>query len=147
MNPIFIVAGEDFDSDDDEADNISTIISPPIPSNLPIRVFEAEQINLEAEDYTQISDWQNYHSEPPLTLNKELQNFVCSKFLCHNQNVERHIRIVSRESRRTCSEAALNGNLYICKEVAKVNEFLEAERQRLSTANFSHWSSRSQTKS
>lgn len=66
-----------------------------------IRIFKLPQLNLDAEDYTKLIDWDNcVITEPPITCNmsikelKEKKNFAnVFNYPCHTQAVERCVQV------------------------------------------------------
>ena len=69
-----------------------------------VRKFVIPKINFKAETYPDLIDWEKVSfTEPPITLqfsNEKLQSLIDSplsvlKFLCHTQQVERAIKLVT----------------------------------------------------
>lgn len=85
------------------------------------RVFKVPSINVLAEDYIDLIDWQNYIvTEPPVTVklsNKDLENIVketffvknLGKFPCHTQAVERCVKIITEAALKVCGETSRDG--------------------------------------
>lgn len=85
-----------------------------------IRVFKIPKLNFEAEDYSDIVDWQNIEvSDPPALskyLDEELKSFITTGeipeipgFPCHTQTVERHIKLVTEASSSVCGQVRRDG--------------------------------------
>ena len=71
-----------------------------------VRKFLVPAINLKASDYSEMIEWNDDFTVPPLTKdisNDNLKNFIVNfsednpifKFPCHNQAVERHVKLVT----------------------------------------------------
>ena len=89
---------------------------------IPVRVFTVPEINFNAEDYTELINWQSCNvTEPPLTVNisdVDITAFVKSKespvvdfprFPCHTQAVERCIKLVTEASAAVCGNTSRDG--------------------------------------
>jgi hypothetical protein len=87
-----------------------------------IRIFTIPEINFDAEDYTQLINWQLGHiTEPPLTVNISddvIITFVASKespliqfprFPCHTQAVERCVKLLTEASATVCGNISRDG--------------------------------------
>ena len=92
-------------------------------------VFKLPNLNSKCTDYTNMIDWKNDVSEPPLTrqfTDEEIDNFIrsrhlffCPKFPNHTQRVERTIKMVSEASSSVCSHEAREG--FILNRLASRN--------------------------
>lgn len=94
--------------------------------NIRYFVVPKSEVNFDAKHYSELVNFDAILFEPPLTRGiEDISNFVSPKSVpCHTQDVERYVREVCLQSRRTCSEVARNGNIYvITKYRNKENEF------------------------
>ena len=93
-----------------------------LTARIPVRVFTVPEINYNAEDYTELINWQSCNvTEPPLTVNisdVDITAFVKSKesplidfprFPCHTQAVERCIKLVTEASAAVCGNTSRDG--------------------------------------
>jgi hypothetical protein len=87
-----------------------------------VRQFTVPKLNLNADDYTTLIDWQTSAiTEPPLTVELShacLTGLVAShnvpvlhfpKFPCHTQSVERCVKLVTESCGAVCGEKARDG--------------------------------------
>jgi len=85
-----------------------------------IRKFVLPKLNLDAEDYHSLVNWQECPiTEPPLLMSKsddDIESAITSRqmwtldeFPCHSEAVERHIRIVSEAATSVCGELRRDG--------------------------------------
>ena len=87
-----------------------------------VRVFKVPTLNFEAEDYTSMIDWHKEPiTEPPVTMkidDKALQRFTIedvtpivgfSRYPCHTQAVERHIKLVTEALAAVCGKESRDG--------------------------------------
>ena len=84
------------------------------------RTFEPPKINFAAESYTDMVSWLGKYTEPPPLQNHSLESIdkICEtgvypiwwkKVPCHNQAVERHIKLVSEASTKVCGQENREG--------------------------------------
>lgn len=86
-----------------------------------VRSFKVPPLNLSASNYTEMIDWQiEGITEPPLTSNissKDLIDMIRSEqpfieidnYPCHNQAVERHVKLVTETAGCVCGEDNRDG--------------------------------------
>ena len=85
-----------------------------------IRKFTLPKLNLDADDYHSLLNWQEFPvTEPPMLMSKSdddiekaiesRQTWILDEFPCHSQAVERHIRIVSEAAASVCGELRRDG--------------------------------------
>ncbi|CAH2098786.1 unnamed protein product [Euphydryas editha] len=85
-----------------------------------VRSFNVPPLNMNAKDYTEMIDWKKIEvTEPPLIkdLNEDdlrniIENGLKSDILaypCHNQSVERSIKLVTEASSKVCSSTSRDG--------------------------------------
>ena len=87
-----------------------------------VRVFKVPTLNFEADDYTSMIDWRKEPiTEPPVT--KEIDDETLLRFIhedispivgfsrypCHTQAVERHIKLVTEASVSVCGQESRDG--------------------------------------
>src|SRR6218665_2401516 len=71
-----------------------------------VRRFRVPQLNFEASDYTELINWTDEVTEPPVIMNisdksiaeKETPSLFFPRFPCHTQAVERCIKLVTEAS-------------------------------------------------
>lgn len=98
------------------------ILKARLEKNYGLRKFKVPSLNFDAEDYTDLINWQDHQiTEPPLTLNisnEFLENIVenglsthhnIKDFPCHTQAVERCIKLVTDASSSVCGENKRDG--------------------------------------
>ena len=88
-----------------------------------IRHFIVPTINFNADNYINLIDWNKTTvTEPPLTssiptskietiVHTKTFNNDFSKFPCHTQSVERHIKVVTEASSSVCGQTSREGNI------------------------------------
>jgi len=85
-----------------------------------IRQFKMPELNFNANDYSEIIDWQKCSlTEPPITVeisDEALKEMVLkgevpelTKFPCHTQAVERYVKIVTEASCAVCGVESRDG--------------------------------------
>ncbi|KAG0711470.1 hypothetical protein GWK47_020547 [Chionoecetes opilio] len=102
-----------------------------------VRVFKVPTLNFEAEDYTSMIDWRKEPiTEPPVTMkidDETLLRFIhedvtpivsFSRYPCHTQAVERHIKLVTEASAAVCGKESRDGFIRVWLESqAKMPKF------------------------
>jgi hypothetical protein len=95
-----------------------------------IRKFDIPKLNFDAQDYTDLIDWQNVTvTSPPLLMkvpDDEVKASILSgnplefeKLPCHTQAVERCIKLVTEASTAVCGAAARDGFINVRNEARK----------------------------
>src|SRR6218665_3504556 len=88
-------------------------------STTTVRQCRVPKLNFEAEDYTELVDWQSIDRySPPVMKDSEIITFVESivtdkvdypRFPCHIQGTERCIKLVMQASAAVCGEERRDG--------------------------------------
>lgn len=115
-------------------------------NNKTVRVFRVPVLNLDADDYIGLIDWQKTMvTEPPLSFNisnealdnivtgKEVLNF--EKFPCHTQAVERCVKLVTEASTKVCGESSRDGYIRLKLEGRKILPTFENKSQYFDKRN------------
>ena len=88
-----------------------------------MREFCYPKLNLEAQNYCDLIDWeQEVLTEPPLTIGlsiEEIRNLERPDFMCHTQDVERLVHLVSRVAKSSTDESSRLANAFIIIEDLK----------------------------
>ena len=87
-----------------------------------IRLFDVATLNLEANAYYELGNVNSYLQQPPAIashidteIEKCLKKLLVLHHLCHNQSVERHIKLVMKTSAQVAGFD--EGNGVICKKI------------------------------
>nr|CAI5823862.1 unnamed protein product [Callosobruchus analis] len=81
-----------------------------------LRVFKAPKLNFDADDYIDITDWQNINiTELPITKALTIENHPVidtlniDEYPCHTQAVERCVKVITEAFLKVCGSEARDG--------------------------------------
>ena len=110
--PNFIIPNEgSFSTDDEDSED-----EPENPQSTSVRLFEKPELNVNATIYYNMVNLNNYHHQPPVIQNlsdSDIREFQLSplklRHPCHNQSVERHVKLVTEAAAQVCGYERRDG--------------------------------------